>query len=92
MNTKTRQRLAAAGISSMLVLGGVAALAPMMPVHAAVSYDAVFDATNAKDTVTQATTDERPFALYGIAGAAVLMIAYSWFKRITRSVAHGKVK
>lgn len=60
--------------------------------HAAVAYDSVFSATNAQASTQQAITDNQSFALYGLTGVAVLMIALAWFKRITKGVAKGKVK
>ena len=88
MNNRTKNLLVASGTTAALcatMLLGASA-------HAAVTYDTVFSATNAKDSAQQAITDNQSFALYGLTAVAVLMIALRWFKRITKGVAAGRVK
>lgn len=84
---KNRFKAALISVGSAVVLAALA-----LNANAAVTYDTVFSATNAKDVATQVITDNQAFALYGLAAVAALMIALAWFKRITRGVARGKVK
>lgn len=74
------------------VATAVGTFAYSLACRAAVEYDTVFSATNAKDVYDQAVDDNKTFVLYAIAGLAILAVSFSWFKRIINGLRQGRVK